>query len=96
MTKLAKLRESMKERKIDALLVTSPYNLRYISNFTGTTGLSVITLDKAYFVTDFRYTEQVAIQAVGFEIVTNSGPIFDEVARLVAEDKIENFCLHSL
>lgn len=79
----------MKKRGIDALLVTSPYNLRYISNFTGTTGLSLITLDKAYFVTDFRYTEQVATQAVGFEIVTNVGPIFNEVARLVDENRIE-------
>lgn len=89
MTKLIKLREGMKKRGIDALLVTSPYNLRYISNFTGTTGLSLITLDKAYFVTDFRYTEQVATQAVGFEIVTNVGPIFNEVARLVDENRIE-------
>lgn len=89
MTKLSKLREGMKKRGIDALLVTSPYNLRYISNFTGTTGLSVITLDKAYFVTDFRYTEQVATQAVGFEIVTNAGPIFDEVAKIVDGNNIE-------
>lgn len=89
MTKLSKLREGMKKRGIDALLVTSPYNLRYISNFTGTTGLSVITLDKAYFVTDFRYTEQVATQAVGFEIVTNAGPIFDEVAKIVDGNSIE-------
>ncbi|SIO03192.1 Xaa-Pro aminopeptidase [Carnobacterium alterfunditum] len=89
MTKLAKLREGMKEKGIEALLVTSPYNLRYISNFTGTTGLCVITVDKAYFVTDFRYTEQVATQAVGFEIITNVGPIFDEVAKLLDKNKIQ-------
>lgn len=49
----------------------------------------MITLDKAYFVTDFRYTEQVATQAVGFEIVTNAGPIFDEVAKIVDGNSIE-------
>lgn len=89
MTKLTKLREGMKEKGIEALLVTSPYNLRYISNFTGTTGLCVITVDKAYFVTDFRYTEQVATQAVGFQIITNVGPIFDEVAKLLDKNKIQ-------
>ena len=89
MSRLNKIRESMKKREIEALLVTSPYNLRYVSNFTGTTGLSLITLEKAYFVTDFRYTEQAATQAVGFEIVKNNGPIFDEVARLVEKDSIE-------
>ncbi|ALV22939.1 MAG: Xaa-Pro peptidase family protein [Carnobacterium sp.] len=89
MTRLNKVREGMKQRGLDALLVTSPYNLRYVSNFTGTTGLSVITLNKAYFITDFRYVEQAASQAIGFEIVQNSGPIYDEVARLVEADKIE-------
>ena len=43
--------------------------MRYLTNFTGTTGLAVITLEKAFFVTDFRYTEQAAAQAQGFEIV---------------------------
>lgn len=89
MSRLNKIRESMKKRKIEALLITSPYNLRYVSNFTGTTGLSLITLEKAYFVTDFRYTEQATAQAVGFEIVKNSGTIYEEVARLVEKDGIE-------
>lgn len=89
MSRLNKIRESMKKRNIEALLITSPYNLRYVSNFTGTTGLSLITLEKAYFVTDFRYTEQAATQAVGFEIVKNNGPIYDEVARLVEKEAIE-------
>lgn len=89
MSRLKKIRESMKKRKIEALLITSPYNLRYVSNFTGTTGLSLITLEKAYFVTDFRYTEQATAQAVGFEIVKNSGTIYEEVARLVEKDGIE-------
>ena len=89
MNRIEKLRKGMKQRGLDALLVTSPYNLRYVSNFTGTTGLSVITLDEAYFITDFRYTEQVAKQAVGFKIIQNQGPIFDEVVKLVEENKIE-------
>lgn len=90
MTRLDKLRKSMKEKGLAALLITSPYNLRYISNFTGTTGLSIITLDKAYFVTDFRYTQQVAKQAVGFEVVQNMGPILDEVGRIVSQDNLQN------
>ena len=61
MLRVQKLRELMKAKEIDGFLVTSPYNLRYLTNFTGTTGLAVITLDKAFFVTDFRYTEQAAI-----------------------------------
>lgn len=90
MTRLDKLRKGMKEKGLEALLITSPYNLRYVSNFTGTTGLSIITLEKAYFVTDFRYTQQVAKQAVGFEIIQNMGPIYNEVGRIVSQDKLQN------
>ena len=48
----------------------------------------MITLDKAFFVTDFRYTEQAAAQAQGFEIVKNVGPIFDEVAKICQQEEI--------
>lgn len=89
MSRLSKLQEVLKEEKLDAILVTSPYNLRYVSNFTGTTGLAVVTQNEAYFVTDFRYTKQAADQAKGFKVVRNMGPIFDEVAKLVEDYKIE-------
>lgn len=72
MARVNKLRTLMKKNDLSGFLVTSPYNLRYLTNFTGTTGLAVITLDKAFFITDFRYTEQAAEQAQGFEIIQNS------------------------
>lgn len=89
MLRVNKLRELMKKESLDGFLVTSSYNLRYLTNFTGTTGLALITLDKAFFVTDFRYTEQAAAQAQGFEIIKNSGPIFDEVADLCEKEHIK-------
>ncbi len=91
MLRVEKLRKKMQEENLDSFLVTSPYNLRYLTNFTGTTGLAVITLEKAFFITDFRYTEQATAQAQGFEIIKNVGPIFDEVANLVSKEE-----LHSL
>ena len=63
-----------------ALLITSTYNRRYVTNFTGTAGVALITADKALFITDFRYTEQAEKQAQGFEIVQHTGPIIQEVA----------------
>jgi len=90
MARVEKLRELMKENNLQGFLVTSPYNLRYLTNFTGTTGLAMITLDKAFFVTDFRYTEQAAEQATGFTIVKNTGYIFDEVADLAERLQLDN------
>lgn len=86
MLRVEKLRKNMQEENLDSFLITSPYNLRYLTNFTGTTGLAVITLEKAFFITDFRYTEQAAAQAQGFEIIKNAGPIFEEVADLVQKE----------
>lgn len=73
---------------VEALLVTNMYNVRYLSNFTGSTGLVFITRDNAYFVTDFRYTDQAAEQATGFEIIKNTGSIFEEVAKISEKEKI--------
>lgn len=90
MVRIDRLRALMKKNNLASFLITSPYNLRYLTNFTGTTGLAVITLDKAFFVTDFRYTGQAAAQASGFEIIQNTGPIFDEVATLVEKEQLVN------
>lgn len=84
------LREQMKSEEISSFLITSPYNLRYLTGFTGTTGLALIGLEEAFFITDFRYTEQAAKQCVGFEIVKNVGPILEVVADLVESKNIEN------
>jgi len=89
MGRIEKVQKKLSDYSIDALMVTSSFNLRYVANFTGTTGLSVITKDKAYFVTDFRYTEQAQEQAKGFEIIQNKGPIYDEVQKIIEQDNIE-------
>ena len=94
--RIEKLRAVMKEEKLEAFLVTSPYNLRYVTGFTGTTGLAVITLEKAYFVTDFRYTEQAATQCQGYTIVQNVGPIYDEVAQIVSQDQLANLAFEEV
>jgi Xaa-Pro aminopeptidase len=81
MEKLAKLRTNFASTGIDGLLITSPYNRRYMANFTGTSGVVLISAGRAQFITDFRYVEQAAKQCVGFEVVQHTGSIPDEVAK---------------
>lgn len=88
MLRVEKLRTEMAKEHIDGFLVTNPYNLRYLANFTGSTGVAVITSNKAFFITDFRYTEQAAEEAKGFEIIQNHGPIFEEVAKICQQEEI--------
>ncbi len=63
------LQAALKERDLPGLLVTKAENIRYISGFTGSSGACLVTEEQAYFVTDFRYTEQAADQVKGMEIV---------------------------
>jgi Xaa-Pro aminopeptidase len=48
--------------ELDALLVTEPANLRYVTGFTGSSGFAVVGPDVRRFVTDFRYVEQAAAE----------------------------------
>lgn len=83
MTKLEKLRETLSGQELDGLIITNPYNRRYISGFTGTAGLALLTKDDQVFITDFRYTEQASEQAVGFEIIEHKQSIIKELAEQI-------------
>jgi Xaa-Pro aminopeptidase len=48
------------ELKIDALLVSAPPNIRYLSGFTGDNGLLLVTADSQTLFTDPRFTIQAA------------------------------------
>ena len=56
--KLDKLREQLIDRNVDAFLITNQYNRRYMTGFTGTAGVAIVSKNDAVFITDFRYTEQ--------------------------------------
>lgn len=86
--RIEKLRALMEKEVIDAYLVTSPDNLRYLTNFTGTAGVAFITLDKAFFITDFRYTEQAREQVQGMTILQHQGDIVGEIIKLMESEGI--------
>jgi Xaa-Pro aminopeptidase len=56
------------ELDLDALLVTDPVNLRYLTGFTGSNGMAVVGHDIRRFITDFRYIEQAWDQVDGFDV----------------------------
>ena len=60
-------------RGIDGLLVTTPSNRRWISGFTGSAGVALVTAEEARFATDSRYWEQVGQQSPEFTLVRVAG-----------------------
>jgi len=66
--RLTKLREALAAEGLDAILITQPENRRYLSGFTGSAGVLLISQDQAVLATDFRYYEQVEKQAPDFRL----------------------------
>jgi len=64
--RLARMRNILKEKKLDALLLEQRENRHYVSGFRGSTGILLITPEQALLITDFRYLEQAAQQATFF------------------------------
>ena len=58
MNRIEKIKNQFKERGIDSFLVKNLPNIRYLSGFSGSAANLVITADKNYFISDFRYKTQ--------------------------------------
>lgn len=84
-----KLQAQLEENEIDALLVTKRENIRYLSGFTGSSGVIVITSDSASFITDFRYTEQANDQVKGYDIIELDTSLIKSVADVVSRESIK-------
>jgi Xaa-Pro aminopeptidase len=64
-TRLERLRGELAARELDGFLVTDILNVRYLSGFTGSDAVALVTTDDAILITDFRYAEQSAAECPG-------------------------------
>ena len=62
MTQLIRLRDEMRQRGLDALWVSRPANVRYLTGFTGSAGVAVVLDRAAALFVDGRYTLQARAQ----------------------------------
>lgn len=86
--RLGRLRPALVPAGCDALLVTSLVNIRYLTGFTGSAGLLLVTADDLLFVSDGRYARQAADQlaAAGVDArIEISGTGQRELLRATAE-----------
>lgn len=90
MEKLNKLTEKLQAENLDAMLITNGINRRYITGFTGTAGVALITKNnERIFITDFRYTEQATAQAKHFTIVEHKNGMEAEVQNQIKKHNIK-------
>lgn len=89
MEKLRSFRATMENIGIDGMLITSSFNRRYMTNFTGSAGVVLISAETAQFITDFRYVEQAAKQCQGYDVIKHTGSLIEEVADQVKRLRIK-------
>jgi Xaa-Pro aminopeptidase len=77
------------KNKIEAILVSQPENLYYLSGCDGLEGYLLITENRAVLVTDFRYVEQAQRQSPGFEIFQIKGKMADWLPELFGDLNIK-------
>ena len=68
-SRLDHLHRKLDEKGLDAILISTPENRRYMSGFTGSAGYLLVSRDHAALATDFRYTEQAGNQSPDFQVV---------------------------
>ena len=68
--RLLNLREELAAWDLDALVVADNASIRYLTGFTGSYGVLLVTGDDAYLVTDARYEEQVRIECPNVSLVS--------------------------
>ena len=71
--RLGRLRDGLDGAGCDGLLVTHLTNVRWLTGFTGSAGLVVVTPDTVVVITDGRYTEQAADQLAAAGLGAGSG-----------------------
>lgn len=79
MNRLDRLRATFAQDGIDAVIISSPENRRYLSGFTGTAASLMIDYENAYLYTDFRYVEQAKEQCPGFIVVQTGDDYYQKL-----------------
>jgi len=86
----AELRSRFADLKIDALLVSAAPNIRYLSGFTGSNGLLLVTAAGTTLFTDSRYTIQATEQTDGrARVRVVRGPLATAAAQVIGRQGLK-------
>ena len=75
--RLQKVRRHLEKARLDALVVSHLPHIRYLTGFSGSNGLCVITGNSQHILTDNRYRDQIRDEVEGFRIHIARGSLFE-------------------
>ncbi|HVN49147.1 MAG TPA: Xaa-Pro peptidase family protein [Bacteroidota bacterium] len=79
MQRLQALRTQLMEHRLDALIVSELTHVRYLTGFSGTNGLCVVTPTQHFFLTDHRYKTQAPAEIRNCKFIVASNGLFQEI-----------------
>ena len=93
--RLAKLRQHLRGAQVDALLVTNPVDIRYLTGFIGDDSWAVVPCrsGRVYVLSDFRFEEQIFREAPQVVSVMRQGSLADELTQLCRRTRIRRIGL---
>lgn len=83
--RIESVRNFLNKSKLDGLLITKQENWQYLSGFTGTDAVVIVTTKENYLITDFRYIEQATEETRDFHIVRPYALVDDAVVDKIKE-----------
>jgi Xaa-Pro aminopeptidase/Xaa-Pro dipeptidase len=83
MSRLQRFREQLKQLNLDGMIITNLQNRRYLSGFTGSSGVLLISESKAVIVTDFRYWQQVSEEVKDFDLHRQGPNLWQSVFQFI-------------
>lgn len=93
---LDRLKEKIKKDRVDALLITNEINIRYITGFTGSESILLITQKDDYLFTDFRYREQAKQDVPFLKIAERKISLIKTICRKLKRLDIKKLYVESL
>lgn len=86
MSHLSRFKEALTKGGFDAAIVSNSINQRYLSEFPFEDGLILVTADRSYLITDFRYVEAAKAQATSeLTVLTPENGLLMCVAGLLSD-----------
>ena len=74
---------------LDGMIVENRPNTFYLSGFTGTASLILITARTTHFLTDFRYIERARRDIHGYRVVKAGNPASKTLAQLIVKRRLK-------
>ncbi len=85
------LKNLIKYKKTDAIIITDLKNIRYLTNFKGSSAALLVTPEMKFLVTDFRYKEQAMKETKDCKIVIEKKR-FRGISNLIKKLNIKKLC----